>query len=145
MTRTFTQFALALVVASSCLLAKTSGPSIAAETTGDALMTQGLHAYQRGAFEQALAAWKQASQLYERGGKVKDQSRALVHVSQASEAVGQVNQALQNLELALALAQQTQDRVWIATVLDNLGRTYLAARNTEAAMQHLTQALEMHS
>ena len=143
MTRTFTRFALALIVASSCLLAKTSGPSIAAETSADALMTQGLHAYQRGAFEQALAAWKEASQLYERGGKIKDQSRALVQVAQASEAVGQVNQALQNLELALALAQQTQDRIWIATVLDNLGRTYLAARNTEAAMEHLTQALEM--
>src|SRR5574342_41926 len=77
------------------------------------------------------------------GGAVKEQSRALVHVAQASEAIGQVTQALQNLELALALAQQTQDRVWIATVLDNLGRTYLAARNTEAAMEHLTQALEM--
>jgi CHAT domain-containing protein len=143
MTSNLSRLLLVLLVLSGLILARTSGTVAAVDPTPDTVMQQGLQAYERGAFEQALAAWKQASQLYESGGKVKEQSRALVQVAQASEAIGQVTQALQNLELALALAQQTQDRVWIATVLDNLGRTYLTARNTEAATQHLTQALEL--
>ncbi len=71
-----------------------------------------------------------------------EQSRALVQAAQASEAMGQVTQALQQLEVALALAQESQDNVWTATVLSSLGHTYLAARQPDAAMPHLTQALE---
>jgi CHAT domain-containing protein/Tfp pilus assembly protein PilF len=143
MTSNFPRLLLVLFILSGLILARTSGTVAAVDPSPDVLMQQGLQAYQRGGFEQALAAWKQAAQLYERGGNGKDQSRALVQAAQASESIGQVSQALQNLELALALAHQTQDRVWIATVLDNLGRTYLAARNPDAAMQHLTQAMEM--
>jgi CHAT domain-containing protein len=143
MIRTFTRFTLALVVVSSCLLAKTSGPISAAETTPDALMTQGLQAYQRGAFDQAFAAWKQAAARYEQAGNVKDQSQALVQAAQASASLGQTSQALQQLELALALAQQTGDRAWTATVLESLGRAYLAAKQPDAAMPHLTQALDL--
>ena len=62
----------------------------------------------------------------------------MVQAAQASEAMGQVTQALQQLEVALALAQKSQDQVWTATVLSSLGHTYLAARQPDAAMQHLT-------
>jgi CHAT domain-containing protein len=106
-------------------------------------MTQGLQAYQRGSFDQALAAWKQAADLYERDGKVGDQSLALAQAAQASESLGQVSQALQQLELALTLAQQTGDRARIAAVMESLGRTYLAALKPDAAEQYLTQALAM--
>ena len=101
-----------------------------------------MQAYQRGAFDQALTAWKQAAQLYERQGQIRDQSRALVNAAQASEATGQVNQALQQLEVAFGLAQKLQDRAWTVTVLDSLGRSYLAAKQPDAATQYLTQALE---
>jgi CHAT domain-containing protein len=137
------RFVCVLIVATSVMLAKTSGTIAAIEPSPDTLMTQGLHAYQRGSFDQALAAWKQAAQLYEQSGKVREQSQALVQAAQASESLGQVSQALQRLELALTLAQQIADRSWIATVLENLGRTYLAARKPDVAMQYLTQALAM--
>jgi len=125
------------------LLVKASGTVAAVEPSPDSLMQQGLHAYQKGSFEQALAAWKQAAQLYEQRGNEKDRSVALVQAAQASESLGQINHALQQLEVALALARQIQDRAWTATVLENLGRAYLAARQPDAAMQHLAQALEM--
>ena len=54
-----------------------------------------------------------------------------------------MTQALQQLELALTLAQQTGDRARIAAVMESLGRTYLAARKPDAAVQYLTQALAM--
>ena len=50
---------------------------------------------------------------------------------------------MQQLELALTLAQQTGDRARIAAVMESLGRTYLAARKPDAAVQYLTQALAM--
>jgi CHAT domain-containing protein len=132
-----------LIVSVSMLLAKTSGTAAAPEPAPDTLMTQGLRAYQRGSFDQALTAWKQAAQLYESQGKVKEQSHALVQAAQASGSLGNVGQSLQQLELALTLAQQTGDRARIASVMESLGRTYLAARKPDAAVQYLTQALDM--
>ncbi len=134
---------LLFILATGFVLAKASGTVAALEPTPDSLMTQGLQAYQRGSFDQALAAWKQAADLYERDAKVGEQSRALAQAAQASESLGQVSQALQQLELALTLAQQKGDRAWISAVMESLGRTYLAARKPDAAVQYLTQALAM--
>ena len=132
---------LLFILATGPTLFKVSGTASALEPTPDTLMTQGLHAYQRGSFDQALAAWKQAADLYEQAGKIGGQSQALSRAAQASESLGQISQALQQLELALTLAQQTRDRIRIAVVLENLGRTYLAARKSDAAVHYLTQAL----
>jgi CHAT domain-containing protein len=132
-----------LIVVVSVMQAKASGTVFAVEPSPDTLMTQGLQAYQRGSFDQALAAWKQAAELYEREGKVGEQSWALVQAAQASQSLGQISQALQQLELALTLAQQVGDRARIAVVMESLGRTYLAARKPDAAVQYLTQALAM--
>ncbi len=134
---------LLFLLAAGFVMAKASGTVAAVEPTPDTLMTQGLQAYQRGSFDQALAAWKQAADLYGRDGKIGEQSQALAQAAQASESLGQVSQALQQLELALTLAQQTGDRARIAAVMESLGRTYLAARKPDAALQHLTQALAM--
>lgn len=134
---------LLVILATSFVLAKPTGTVSAVEPTPDSLMTQGLQSYQRGSFDQALAAWKQAADLYERDGKVGEQSRALAQAAQASKSLGQISQALQQLELALTLAQQTGDRARIAAVLESLGRTYLAARKPDAAVQYLTQALAL--
>jgi CHAT domain-containing protein len=133
---------LAVLVATSLLLTKTAGTIAAVEEAPDTLMKQGIQAYHHGAFDKALGAWKQAAQLYEQTGKPMEQSQALVAAAQASEAMGQVTQALQQLELALALAQQSEDKAWTATVLSGLGHAYLAGRQPDAAMPHLTQALE---
>ena len=57
---------LLLILASGLVLAKASGTVSAVEPAPDILMTQGLQAYQRGSFDQALAAWKQAADLYAR-------------------------------------------------------------------------------
>jgi CHAT domain-containing protein/Tfp pilus assembly protein PilF len=142
MTSNLTRLALVVLVAIGLLLTSTAGTTAAGDQSPDALMRQGLQAYQRGAFDKAFGAWKQAAQVYEQQGKPMEQSRALVAAAQASEAMGQVTHALQQLEVALALAQQSEDKVWQATVLSGLGHTYLAGHQPDAAMQHLTQALE---
>ena len=132
--------ALFLILANGLM---STGTVAAVEPSADSLMQQGLQAYQRGSFDQALATWKQAADLYERAGKIGEQSRALEQAAQASESLGQVSQALQQLELALTLAQQAGNRARIAGVMESLGRTYLAARKPDAALEYLTQALAM--
>ena len=134
---------LLVILAAGLVMAKASGTVAAVEPSADALMQQGLQAYQKGSFDQALAAWKQAADLYERAGRAGEQSRALEQAAQASESLGQVSQALQQLELALTLAQQTGDRARIAGVMESLGRTYLAARKPDASVQYLIQALAL--
>ena len=118
-------------------------PSSGAAPSADELMKQGAQAFQHGAMEQALVSWQEATRLYEHADRKLDQSRALVHVAQASTALGQTKQALQSLDLALSLAQQTGDAVWLATVLGAIGESYLATRQLDAAQQHLTQAVEI--
>jgi CHAT domain-containing protein/Tfp pilus assembly protein PilF len=142
MTSNLTRLALVVLVAAGLMLTKTAGTIAAVEAASDTLMKQGSQAYQRGAFDKALGAWKQAADGYEQQGKPMEQSRALVAAAQASEAMGQITHALQQLEVALALAQQREDKAWTATVLSSLGHTYLAGRQPDAAMQQLTQALE---
>src|SRR5215510_16605546 len=136
------RLALVIIVATGLLLART-GKIAAVDPSPESLMQLGLESYQRGAFDQALASWKVAAHLYEQAGKPMEQSRALVQAAQASESMGQVTQAQQQLELALALAEPLQDKAWTATILSNLGHASLAARQPDAAMEHLTQALEI--
>jgi CHAT domain-containing protein len=109
----------------------------------DLLMTTGLEAFQRGAFEGAVTDWQAAAQAYERAGRPLEQSRALTHVAQAYQALGQLIKTLQTLELALALSQTAQDTAWTASILDSTGRAYLTAGKLDAAAQYFDQALSM--
>jgi CHAT domain-containing protein len=143
MTSHLIRIVLLVILATGLVLAKASGTVAAREPAPDIYMEQGLQAYQRGAFGQALAAWKLAADLYERDSKVGEQSQALAHAAQASESLGQISQALQQLELALTLAQQTGNRALMASVMGSLGRSYLASRKPDAAAEYLTQALTM--
>ena len=67
----------------------------------------------------------------------------MVQAAQAAQALGQLRAALQHLDLALSLAHQIGDQTWLATVLEGLGRTYLAMRQVDAAASYLDQALEL--
>ncbi|HKN88297.1 MAG TPA: tetratricopeptide repeat protein, partial [Nitrospiraceae bacterium] len=107
----------------------------------DVLMQEGTQAFQRGAFEVAFATWKETARLYERSGRVKEQSQALLQAGEAAQAMGRSRSALQHLELALSLAQHLGNPVWLATILDALGRAYLSVRHLDAAESHLDQAL----
>jgi CHAT domain-containing protein len=122
----------------------TAFPSRAlAQSSGDALFAQGMEAFQHGAFDRAASDWQAAAQAFEREGQGLERSRALTHLAQAYQALGQLMKALQSLDLALALAQSSNDPAWTATILDSLGRGYLAAGKFEAADQYFDQALGM--
>lgn len=107
---------------------------------GDSLMQQGGQAFERGAFGEALSYWKQAADLYKRAGNNPAHVEALVCISQAAMGLGQSHQALQSLELALALAQNSGEPFAAVSLFGHLGRTYLTLRQLPEASDYLQQA-----
>lgn len=113
---------------------------LAAEHDPAEEMRDGQAAFERGAFEEALTHWKDAAQDYARHGDHRRHGEALVSAAQAAQSLGHTTDALQSLELALALAQADTDVLWRASVQAHLGRTYIVAQQLDAAEDHLTQA-----
>ena len=132
-----------LLLLATLLIPAITTSAFAASSPGDDAMSQGTQAFQRGSYEDALGKWKEAARQYETQGQAHQQSQALVAAARAAEAMGQMRNALQLLELASALAQNEPDVVWRATVLAQLGHTYLTTRQLDAASTHLTQAREL--
>ena len=52
----------------------------------------------------------EAARVYERAGKLHEQSAALTYLAQAYQSIGQYKQALKSLELALAVVKKSGDR-----------------------------------
>jgi CHAT domain-containing protein len=109
-------------------------------SSADSLMKHGGQEFERGAFPEALAHWKQAADLYKAAGNKPGQVEALVFSAQASLGLGQSKQALQSLELALALVQKSGDPLVEAPLLGHLGRTYLTLGQLTEASEYLHQA-----
>jgi len=120
------------------------GPASTLEASSpDAALAQGLEAFQRGAFEDAVSRWTEAAHAYERDGKLAGQLTALIQLSQAQSALGQYRQAVQSLETALGLAERLGDKTRLAAVLSALGNAYIVTGPPEAAEQHLRQGLAL--
>ena len=104
---------------------------------------QGLRAFQRGDFEQAVSSWTEASRSYENERKQSLQSNALIQLSQAFQALGQYKEALKNLELSVALAEKAGDRTQMAFGLGTLGNLYIATGPGDVAQKYLTEGLRL--
>ena len=132
-----------LLLLATVLISVVTISASAASSPADETMAQGTQAFQRGSYEDALGKWKEAARQYDAQGQAHQQSQALVAAARAAESLGQTRQALQLLELASTIAQKEPDALWRATVLAQLGHTYLTARQLDAASAHLTQAREL--
>lgn len=128
----------ATVLISTVTTSASSPPSVA-----DERMVQGTEAFQRGSYEDALGKLKEAARQYDFEGRAHQQSQALVAAARSAESLGQIRHTLQLLELASALVQHEPDALWRATVLTQLGHTYLTTRQLDAASLYLTQAREL--
>src|SRR5574337_253871 len=104
---------------------------------------QGLSAFQRGAFEEAVVSWTDAARSYERDHKPGGQIAVLIHLSQAYSAIGQYKQAIRSLESALELARKLGDPARIASVLAGLGGVYIATGPPETAEAYLKHSLSV--
>lgn len=106
-------------------------------------VARGLKAFERGDFEQAVLSWTEAAGLYEREGKLSEQSQALTQLSHAYQSIGQYREATKSLELALALAEKSGDRTQVALVLGTVGNMHIAIGPPEIAETYLKRSLAM--
>ncbi len=145
--RSFIQFVLRgtiiLLLATMPVLIVTRSDSHETSSPAGLAMKEGAQAFERGAFGEALSHWKQAVELYKGSGNAPAQVEALVLSAQASMGLGQSKQALQLLELALALVQKSGDPLIEAPILGHLGRIYLALRQLPEASEYLQQAADI--
>jgi Tfp pilus assembly protein PilF len=81
-------------------------------------MTAGLHAFQRGDFEQAAMRWQAAAHAYASMHQPQAQSNALTHLARAYEALGHDDRAAHSLQTALQLAEQAGDHLQVAIVFN---------------------------
>ncbi|MEQ1680365.1 MAG: tetratricopeptide repeat protein, partial [Nitrospira sp.] len=132
-----------LLLATIPVLIVTRSDSHETSSPAGLAMKEGAQAFERGAFGEALSHWKQAGELYKSSGNAPAQVEALVLSAQASMGLGQSKQALQSLELALALVQKSGDPLIEAPILGHLGRIYLALRQLPEASEYLQQAADI--
>jgi len=104
---------------------------------------QGLKAFQRGAFQEAVSSWTDAARLYEREGRIREQIRALSDLSEAYSALGYYRQAVNSLQTALELAEKSRDTARIPSLLARLGNALIATGPPETAETYLKRGLEM--
>ena len=138
-----TQGAGFLLLVTLLLFTATQSQSHDTSSPAGLSMKDGARAFERGAFGEALSHWKQAGELYKGSGNAPAQVEALVLSAQASMGLGQSKQALQSLELALALVQKSGDPLIEAPILGHLGRIYLALRQLPEASEYLQQAADI--
>lgn len=125
----------------SLLLAEPA--SVLSDSPAEKYMMQGLSAFQRGAFEQAVLDWRGAVKLYEKEGKSNKQRETLGLLAQAYQYIGQYNEALKCLNSALILAEKSGDRTQIASVLGSLGNLHITLGPPDKAFQYLNEGLSM--
>jgi CHAT domain-containing protein/Tfp pilus assembly protein PilF len=121
-------------------MAQSSSPN---DSSAEKNRSQGLSAFRRGAFEQAVLEWKEAARLFEKEGKSNSQRETLILLSQAYQYIGQYNEALKNLKSALTLAEKSGDPTQIASVLGSLGNLHITLGPSEKAFQYLNESLLM--
>ena len=104
---------------------------------------QGLKAFQRGAFEDAISNWTDAANSYQQEGKTDQQLATLSQLAEAYIVLGQYRQAVKTLETALELAQKSRDATQIPSLLARLGNAHIPIGPPETAEEYLTRALGM--
>jgi CHAT domain-containing protein len=99
---------------------------------------RGAAAYQRGALEEAAAAWTEAARLHAREGRSREETAVLVRLARALQALGRHGDATERLERARALAGA--DRAPAVEALAALGSVATSAGDLERAHTVLGEA-----
>ena len=109
--------------------------------SADTLMEQGRLSHQQGAFTQALQYWTEAARRYGQDGRIRQQIKAQVSLSQALYQTGHYKEAGAVLTESGNLAHQIGDRLLQATVQGRLGTVLFALDENEQALRRVEEGL----
>ena len=111
--------------------------------TAESLRDEGRAFFDRGQFEQSALTWSKAAKLFEQQGRIKEQTEALIYLSQSLYQLGQYRMAGATLEFALDLAKRSGQDEYRAVILGRLGNVEFALGRRQAAQDHLTEGLAL--
>ena len=104
-------------------------------------MRLGEGASERGAIEEAVTFWQEATKLFARRKDARGEVEALLALGNAYQALGDQPAAIQVLEQAAALAEKSNDRKGLALAKNSLGTAWSCSRQTDWAERNLREAL----
>lgn len=104
-----------------------------------ARMEDGAKAFARGAFAEAIAAWKEAAALSEKAKQPDRQADALLNLGQAYHALGQRQLAMESLEKGLDVTKAPERRMKLKAAL---GAVSAFSRRDERAETLLRESLD---
>lgn len=108
-----------------------------------ALRAEGLEAFSRGAFEQAVAAWKQASEIAKQSENSGQEIEVNALAARAYAVLGQYGEAQKTLASVLVKSQQPRLKAERALLLSELGDVYATTGPREKAYEYLREARHM--
>ena len=109
----------------------------------DAKMERMMLFMQKGDFRQAIVNGTEAGTLYAQDGKIRDQVRALIYLSESYQSIGQYRKGIEDLKAALVLAEKTGDMAIKISVLGRLGNAFVLVNKLGEAENYLKEALAL--
>ena len=124
---------------STSILAITDKPSSSIEVTQ---IDNGRLHFNQGRFEDALASWNIALEMYKTSGDKINQARVLHYKSEAYLAIGKNYKAINNLTLALDLAESSGHKQLASHIAGTLGTAFILSNRSSEAYKLLKKIVE---
>ena len=103
----------------------------------DRLLDEGIAQYNRSEWQQALAAWQQALEIFREIGDRAGEADTLNNIGVVYESLGKYPEAIAQYEASLAIKRELGDRAGEAKTLNNIGIVYrLLGKYPEAIAQY---------
>jgi tetratricopeptide (TPR) repeat protein len=115
----------------------------ASRDVADEWMAVGNQKLAEGAYNQAIAAWQEAADIYQTLGDIQGQARAYSAISSTFAQLGAYPQAEQAIRRRIAIARDSDDLIGASYGLNNLGTLYLNRGRLDPAQEIYTEALRL--
>ena len=109
-------------------------------SSADELKEQGIKQFMQQDFEQAADTYRQAAEAYEDEGVADMVAEMQVNLGLALHSIGEYDDALEQMNEALAIFRQMNDASRTAQALGNMARVYARLGNSEQAITNYREA-----
>lgn len=118
----------------------TDGPS---RDVADQWMELGQQQLAEGAYDQAIASWREAAVIYQALGDTQGLGQAYSAIGSTYANLGQYDSAEQAIRRRIATARDTEDLIGASYGLNNLGTLYLNRAQLDPAQEIYIDALQL--
>lgn len=109
--------------------------------SGQELTDTGRTHFKQGRYEEALADWKLALETFKSSDDKQNQALLLLYRAEAYLAIGQHFKAINNLKMALNLAEMAEDYALVNRVTGSLGTAYMLSNQLDKARELLENTI----